>query len=340
MIKRLGIGVASILAIGATTFFVGPRIEDEVYLENTELPADLDAYLADSESKVEGIREGTQKEIIWANPEQKDKTPVSMVYVHGFTASRGETFPLCDSLANELGANLFYTRLQGHGISGEAFGTSTFNGWANDPFEAYRIGQQIGERVILVATSMGGALSTWLMAQEETSDPLALILISPCYGLYDKNGENTIIQLTQLPWASQIAEWSVGEYVGDKKDDAKVDHFWTSPYKTKGLLPLGQLMAACREIDFEQFNFPLFMIYSPEDQVVDAQLIANRYVEFGSTYKDSIQILNANDPKNHVLAGQYLSENTTEHVRGEIMEFLKPLTEEQKRKGELRGRTK
>jgi len=328
MIKRLGIGVASILAFGATAFFIGPRIDGEVKLETSALPADLDAYLANSESKVKGIREGTQKEIIWANPEQKDKTPVSIVYVHGFTASRGEAFPLCDSLATELGANLFYTRLQGHGISGEAMGTSTFNGWANDAYEAYRIGEQIGERVILIATSMGGALSTWLMAQEETADPLAMVLMSPCYGLYDKEGESTIIQLAQMPWASQIAEWTVGEYIGEEKEDPKVAHFWTAPYKTEALLPLGQVMAACQQIDFSQLNFPLFMIYSSEDKVIDARLVAKRYAEFGSSYKDSLQILDSDDPKNHILAGQYLSGNTTERVRERIITFLKPLLEE------------
>jgi len=329
MMKRIGIGVAGVLLIGTATFFAGPRMDDEVQLKPTDLPTDLDAYLVNSERAIKDIRPGTQKEIIWANPDEKSKTPVSLVYIHGFTASRGEVFPLCDSLAAELGANLFYTRLAGHGISGEAVGTSSFEAWANDAYEAYRIGQRIGEQVVVIATSMGGALTTWLMGQKETTAPMALVLISPCYGLYDEEGEQMIVQLTQLPWSTQIAKWTTGEYIGEKKEDPDVDYFWTSPYKTKALLPLGQVIGATRELDYGAFEFPLFMIYSPNDKVVSAPLIAKRYTQFGSSYKDSLQIVNAADPKDHVLAGKYLSPNTTDTIGAAIINFLKPLLEKE-----------
>ncbi|MDD4273595.1 MAG: hypothetical protein PHG14_07705 [Desulfobacter postgatei] len=37
------------------------------------------------------------------------------VYIHGFSATRKETAPLSDLVAKTLNANLFYTRLSGHG---------------------------------------------------------------------------------------------------------------------------------------------------------------------------------------------------------------------------------
>ena len=66
------------------------------------------------------IRPGLQKEIVWANPATKTKTPLAIVYIHGFSASKGEVRPLPDKVASALGANLFFTRLTGHGEDGAA----------------------------------------------------------------------------------------------------------------------------------------------------------------------------------------------------------------------------
>ena len=79
----------------------------------------LDGYLRQSESRVSGIRPGCEKKIAWHNGQRRQRE-LAIVYIHGFSASRMETWPLCDRLAEAIGANLFYTRLTGHGQDGDA----------------------------------------------------------------------------------------------------------------------------------------------------------------------------------------------------------------------------
>ena len=58
-------------------------------------------------------------------------------------------------------------------------GEPTVNDWLNDTWEAYQIGQQLGERVIVIGVSTGGTAATWLATQPETSSLMATVLISP-----------------------------------------------------------------------------------------------------------------------------------------------------------------
>ena len=79
----------------------------------------LDRYFSKSESRVSGIRDGCEKKFVWHNNKRQQRD-LAIVYIHGFSASRMETWPLCDRLAEAIGANLFYTRLTGHGQDGDA----------------------------------------------------------------------------------------------------------------------------------------------------------------------------------------------------------------------------
>ncbi|MBT6096855.1 MAG: hypothetical protein HOH05_00610 [Marinovum sp.] len=85
--------------------------------DENSLGSDLDNYLKTAESKLPDIVPGTEKRIIWhGKPHQK--TPVSIVYLHGFSASSEEIRPVPDQVAQSLGANLYFARLTGHGRSG------------------------------------------------------------------------------------------------------------------------------------------------------------------------------------------------------------------------------
>ncbi len=78
---------------------------------------DIENYLNMSESKITGILPWTKKRIIWNNPKLKSKSKIAIIYIHGFSASLGEIRPVPDILAENCNANLFFTRLSGHGIN-------------------------------------------------------------------------------------------------------------------------------------------------------------------------------------------------------------------------------
>ena len=118
-------GITLILLI--TLFFVGPTAKIDTHLKLLTLPNDLDHYLIQTEARFSDIVPGAEKTIIWAHA-AKTKTPWSIVYLHGYSATRQETAPLSDQIAAQLGANLFCTRLTGHGRSEAAMAEPTIVG--------------------------------------------------------------------------------------------------------------------------------------------------------------------------------------------------------------------
>lgn len=73
-----------------------------------DLPADgdLDGWLAAREACVGDIVPGTEKKIFRAG-QPGARTERSLVYIHGFSATRRETAPQAEVVAEKLGANLF-----------------------------------------------------------------------------------------------------------------------------------------------------------------------------------------------------------------------------------------
>ena len=147
-------------------FLLGPRVKVDttVRFDPAAIGADPEAYLA-GRGRGEEHPAGQQKEIVWANPATKAKTPMAIVYVHGFSASKWEVRPLPDKVAAALGANLFYTRLTGHGQDGAAMAEGSVNAWINDYAEAIAIGRAIGDKVVVIGTSTGASLATWAASQ-------------------------------------------------------------------------------------------------------------------------------------------------------------------------------
>ena len=173
--------VLIVLAAGIAWVF-GPRTPADlaVRFDPAMLGEDLDAYLAREEGKFDDIRPAAVKEIVWAYPSSKAKTPVSLVYLHGFSAAKAEIRPLPDMVAEKLGANLYYSRLAGHGRNGDAMAEATVNDWIQDAAEAIAIGERIGEKVVVVATSTGGTLAALAASEPEFTDRIdGLVLVSP-----------------------------------------------------------------------------------------------------------------------------------------------------------------
>ena len=110
-----------------------------------------------AESQITDIRPGLEKSIIWAGaPHQR--TRYAIVYIHGFSASKEELRPVPDRIAVALGANIFYTRLTGHGRTAEAMREASVAAWMQDLAETFQIGSMIGDKVIIISCSTGGTL--------------------------------------------------------------------------------------------------------------------------------------------------------------------------------------
>lgn len=319
MAKRIAGVLGVLLVVVLVVFLLGPRTSADETIRDLNLPDDLDTYLADAEAQFTDLRPDVDKIIVWIDS-ARQKTPLSVVYVHGFSATRQETRPFSDTLAARLGANLFYTRLTGHGRSDDAMGEATANDWLNDTVEAFRIGQRLGERVIVVGTSTGATLALWLAAQPMVKDLAALVLISPNFAPKDPNA-----QMLLWPWGEQIAEGVLGPYRTWEPHNEAQGRYWTTRYPTSAVVTMMGLVDLVEHTDLGTITTPTLMIYSPNDQVIDAAKVVARFPEVGATYKRLIAIESAGDPSNHVLAGDILSPNETVLLVDSTLAFLAPL---------------
>jgi esterase/lipase len=320
--KKIAIRAAVIVAILAIVFFAGPRTKIDLQMKPINLPsnpADLDQYLAQSEAKYIDIIPGAEKTIIWANTE-KTKTPISIVYIHGYSATRQETVPLANEIAAQLGANLFYTRLSGHGRTGTAMDEPTVNDWLNDTMEAFEIGKRLGDKVIVIGVSTGGPLAAWLAEQPNTDEALAFVLMSPNFAPRDSNAE-----ILTLPWAKQFAPLILGsEYSWTPQNEGHAK-YWVHSYPSTALVTMMGLVKFVRDSDLGSIKKPVLVIYSPNDKVVNSEQVEKSFAKIGSATKEIQPILDSGNPENHVLAGDILAPKNTQVVKKLILGFVEKL---------------
>ncbi len=277
----------------------------------------LDSYLAKSESRVSGIRNGCEKKIVWYDNKRRQRD-IAIVYIHGFSASRMETWPLCDRLAEALGANLFYTRLTGHGQDGYALATATVEDWMDDGMEAVAIGQRLGKKVILVGTSTGGTLAAWLAAQPSVAELIhRLILLSPNF--FPKN---PLAAAALWPPTLRFFECFFGSWRCFIVSNAMQARYWTMRYPLKAIATMMQLVRLSWRIDLKNAAMPVLMMVNPWDRVINVTLAIMRYLAFPSSQKKLVLFKGNKDLGRHVLAGDILAPESTARAVAIIQSYL------------------
>lgn len=304
-----------LVAVVTAAFFSGPRLDMAVQINSPELPASLDTYLHESESRFSDITPGAEKTIVWAG-EPGTKTEYAVVYLHGFSATWQETAPVAERIGAALGANVFNTRFTGHGRGGKAMLEGSLSRWLNDTHEAMSIGQRLGDKIILIGVSTGGTAAVWA-ALNDSERLAALVLMSPNFGPKD---ERTVI-LT-WPWGKQIARLLTGpERSWTPHNDAQAQ-YWTSRYPTEAVLPMMAMVKTIKQSDLSAIETPSLWIYSDRDEVLSVAKIDRAYLEVGSSIKQSLIINDSEDPSHHVLAGDILSPPTVSKVVESVLSFI------------------
>ena len=280
----------------------------------------LDTWLQNSEKAFAPTKPGTAKGIVWAD-KPGERTPWAVVYLHGFSASRLETAPLADTVAQGLGANVFHTRLTGHGLdSVEAMGNATVQDWMADAVEALQIGKTLGDKVLVVGVSTGATLAAWAALGPQAKDMTAMVFISPNFGPKDKRAN-----LINGPWGQQIAlalEGPVRGWTPDSPDEANA---WTTRYATRAIFPMMALVKEVRESNLAAIQTPLLVLYSESDEVVDPQETKSAFARIGSNRK-SLQAVDYSTSKGqHVLAGRIKAPTAVAPMADTIVQWVKSL---------------
>lgn len=322
-IKRLSATVLALAVLVAALWLVFPpdRVDREIAFDDNALTADLDLWLSEREAAYPDLRPDAGKEIVWAGAKGA-KTPLAVVYLHGFSADREEIRPVPDDVAAALGANLFFTRLSGHGRSGAAMGEPTAGDWIEDVAEAMAIGRRLGDRVILIGNSTGGTLAA-LAATDPTLAPglAGVVLVSPNFKV-----RNPAAFLLDLPLAPIWAPWIAGREAGFTPVNAGHAAHWTTAYPSVAFFPMAALLREAKRTDFSAARVPVLILSNPADQVIDPAAIDPVAKAWGGpvTRKELTPGPN-DDPYGHVLAGRILSPGLTEPVVETILNWSRSL---------------
>ncbi len=304
-------------------WFFGPYedVEFTTEFDETRLADGVDAYLAKVEAGFDDIRDQSEKHVIWAGAAEV-KTPVSVVYFHGFSASAHEIRPVPDDLAKALGANLVYTRFQGHGRDGDAMGDATVKGWMADAVEALAVGRAVGEQVILVTTSTGGTLAALaLHAPELQGNVAGVVFVSPNFGV-----NNPAAALLTMPGVRVWGPVVAGATQSFEPLNAAQGAHWTTSYPTIAAVPMAAAVKEAVGLDYAQVRIPALFYYADVDEVVSAAK-TDKIMEGwgGAVTRVTPALTDADDPMSHVIAGDIMSPAQTEFATQTMLDWAQGL---------------
>lgn len=320
-LRKLSLAILLTLIVAAV--WTAPRAIDHRALA-PELPENLDRWLADSEARVataQGIVAGAEKRIRWIDDATRQATPLAVVYLHGFSATRQEVAPLGERLADALGANLFETRLSGHGLLRDALTDVRAEQWLDDATEALAVGASIGERVIVVGTSTGATLALAIADHPVFANVAGVILISPNFAPKDSAAE-----ILTWPGGPQLASMLVGETRSWTAANELQARYWTTTYPMAAAIEMMRLVKFTRNKLPLTLAQPLLTLYSPNDQVIDTERLESALARIDSPRMKIVRVPASGDPSNHVLAGDILAAENNAAVLAHMLEFLQPLS--------------
>jgi pimeloyl-ACP methyl ester carboxylesterase len=231
-----------------------------------------------------------------------------------------ELVPIPDRLADFLEANLFFTRLTGHGLSGEELAKASGVEWEIDAREAIAIGRQIGEKVLVMGMSTGANLGVWLAVTDP--DKIAgVILISPNFGLRSWPG-----CLLESRWG----RWLVKPFSGLERSWRPVNslhgYYWTTRYPIRALYSMAELTSKVRRMDLERVNQPILIILSSLDRIVNTRIVKQTFKRFKNGNNRLIYFNRSEDVDHHILGGDIISPARNDVILDEIKTFLNGLS--------------
>ena len=310
-----------VIAGGLWAFVPLEQVDREIAFQDSDLGADLDVWLTEREAGYSDILPGVAKRIFWAGA-VGEKTPLALVYVHGFSATSEEIRPVPDEVAKALGANLFFTRLAGHGRGSQAMGEPVSGDWIEDMAEAMAIGRRLGDRVVVIATSTGATLTAIAATDPVLSAGMAgVVLVSPNFRVGGTAA--VMLDLPLVRWWGPVVAGAEQSFEPRSPEQAR---YWTTRYPTTALFTMAALARESRSVDYGAAKMPALFIYSAEDKVIDPAAIAPVIAAWGGPVTQEVRKVEAGDDSySHVIAGEIMSPGQTEPVIAAILAWAEGL---------------
>ena len=310
----------------------GPRAEVESSQQDqrgalnagASMPASLaewPAWLERTERQAGVTDTGVMKRVRFADA-IPSRTAWSIVYLHGFSATRQETAPLAERLADSLHTNLFETRLQGHGLPAESLSNASARQWIRDAEGALAAGAALGDSVLLIGTSTGGTLAAWLASQPASlrRGLHSVILIAPNFGVKDPRSK-----MLTWPWAPVLVPRIIPTHTWPARN-AEQARYWTTSYSSRALFPMVALVKAMNERSLDTWTTPTLVFASDEDAVVetrDTREWLERLRATSTARIEDVTVVPTPGEDNHVLAGRITAPSQVDTFVNRILRFVR-----------------
>ena len=267
----------------------------------------LEGWLAEQEAQVLFLRDGAQKQVIWAG-KAATQTDTSIVVIHGFSAAAPEMRPVPDLVAKALGANLYFTRLDGHGADGGAMGRATFDQWMATAHETLDIGRMLGRQVVMISCSTGCPLAI-MAAGQNPQGVAAHICVSPNFRLRSALARGVFA----LPAFEILGKLIIGRQRTFRPRSLDHAKHWTIQYPFEALVPLRDTLRAFEQVAPEAQTIPALMLISEEDQTIDPVFAREVSERWGASSRtQALELGKGDDPGRHVILGDILSPGQTQ----------------------------
>ncbi|MEM1403779.1 MAG: alpha/beta fold hydrolase [Pseudomonadota bacterium] len=294
-------------ALGAAVSVFALKDLPQTHLELTETAA----------HEIHPITSGAEKRIRWAGT-PGERTQHVVIYIHGFSATRQEIAPVPELVADALGANLFETRLTGHGLLNNGPLVATGEEWLRDGAEALAIGEALGDELIIMGTSTGATLAT-AMAEHPGFDAVStLVFVSPNFGPASAGSG-----IMTGPFGPQLTRLLVGERTSwDAANDAQ-EMYWTTDYPSSTLVEMMRLVDLANALTPTVQVPNAFLVYSPKDDVVSVEKFLAAFEALPAGRKGIHKVDDPDSLSPHVLSGDILAPGTSEGTAAVISDFIR-----------------
>lgn len=326
--RKILLGLGAVICISIIGYFSGPKADpiviDFFLPENQYQISTVEATIRASEADYD-TKPNNAARIVWADS-AGSKTPYSIVYLHGFSASHQEGDPIHRDMATRYGMNLYLSRLEGHGlIDEEPLLSMTAEGLLQSAKEAINVGRTIGEKVILMTCSTGSTMGLYL-ASAAPELIKAVICYSPNVDM-----ANPATHLLDDAWGLQIVRMAEGGqyHVWEAPEEAL--NYWYTKYRVEALIELRQLVdATMRQEVFAKIQQPILLLYyykseEEQDNTVSVDAMLTMFDELGTP--DALKKQHAiPDAGKHVICSPIFS-NDVESVKSYTQDFFEYILE-------------
>lgn len=261
---KKGLVFLGCVAVVAAVYLAGPRLEREEVDRVLPVVAceDVEGYVREREAALP-VKPGNESVVVWADSAGR-RTEWVLLYLHGFSASRYEGYPVTRDFVERFGVNAYLPRLAEHGLEvAEPLLEMTPKRLYDSAKEALVVAHRLGEKVVVMGTSTGGTLALMLAADfPELVD--ALVLYSPNVRI-----RNPFAPLLSGPWGVQISRAAHGgKYAVDEEPaGSETCKYWYCRYRVEAQVYLQQLLdMRMKAEEFAKVRQPLFLGYYYKDE--------------------------------------------------------------------------